>query len=118
MVAAPQYGTFVFVGARTGKTYIKDAYFSDVANALANFDAGAGASTSSPTDWVPDEPVVLVDFAVVTGLTDTTKQQILRNGIATGDMLRSAMHLTTLNNRPSLRIGFLPGVRMQVMQKA
>lgn len=117
MVAAPQYSTFTFKG-RSGRTYIKDAYFSDVANAMVNWDAGAGASSTSPTDWVPNEPVMLVDFSVVTGLTDTTKVQLTRNGIATGDMLRYSIHLTTLAYRPQLRIPFNPGQRIQFIQKA
>jgi len=49
MTAAPQYGTLIFKGLQTGKTYSVDIYVSDVANALVHLDGGAGAGSSSPT---------------------------------------------------------------------
>lgn len=118
MVATPQYGTMLFRGMRSMRTYVKDVYVSDVAGALVNFDGGAGASASSPTEWTPPEPVILQDWSVVTGLADTTKLQIARNGIPSGDMLRHAIHLTTLNNRPALTIGFRGGTRVTAIQQA
>jgi len=118
MAATPQYATFVFRGMISAKTYIKDAYFSDVNSAMINWDAGAGANASSPQDWTPPEPVILQDAAIVTGTVDTTKLQLCRNGSPTGDFLRYAMHLTTLNNRPLLTISFLKGDRIQGIQKA
>lgn len=108
MAATPQYGTMVFQG-RSGKRYSKDIYLSDVAAGLVRFDAGAGAGAASPTEWRPPELAVLVDYAQVTGTADTTKLQLTRNGIPTGDILRYTVHLTSLNNRPALRTGFLAG---------
>jgi len=118
MVAAPQYGQMVFVGVLTSITYNKDVYLGDVAEGLLRFDAGGGAGAASPQDWLAPEPMLLTDFAVVTGLTDTSKIQMTRNGVPTGDMLRYTIHLTSLNNRPSLRIPFRRGDRISAIQKA
>lgn len=116
MVAAPQYSTFTLKG-RSGKSYSVDAYSSDVLAALINLDGGAGASSSSPTYWSAPEDCILVDWSVVTGLTDTTKLQLTRNQVPTGDFLRAAIHLTSLNNRPALRIGFRRGDQLGGIQR-
>jgi len=117
MVAAPQYGTLVFRGV-SGKTYSLDCYFDDVANSLANFDGGAGAGSSSPDFWTPPEDVVLVDFSVVTGLTDTTKARLTVNGRPLQHVLRWTIYLTSLNNRPPLNVGFRAGSRISAIQLA
>jgi len=118
MAATPQYGTFVFRGTRTGTTYIKDIYISDVANALVTFDGGGGAGASSPDFTTFPEPVVLEDYSQVTGTADTTKIRIVANGTPTGHILRYTIHLTSLNNRPRLAIGFRAHTRVQAIQLA
>lgn len=118
MVAAPQYGTFVFIGARSGRIYNVDAYHSDVADALVNFDAGAGASATSPTSWTAPETCLLIDHAIVTGMTDTTKIQLLRNNQPVGDFLRYTMHLTTSAQRAPVRVGIRAGTEFRCIQKA
>ena len=118
MVAAPQYGTFVLVGVRSGRIYNVDAYFSDVADALTNFDGGAGASATSPTSFTCPEVVLLQDVSIVTGMTDTTKVQVLRNNQPTGDFLRFTQHLTTSPARSPVRIGFQAGTELRCIQKA
>lgn len=118
MAATPQYGTMCFVGIRTGKTYSKDIYLSDVAEAMVRWDGGAGASSSSPDSWRPPEPVILVDYSQVTGTADTTKIILIRDGQPTGDILRYTIHLTSLSNRPRLRIGFSGKTDIAGIQKA
>jgi len=118
MVAAPQYGTFTLVGLRTGRVYNVDAYFSDVADALVNFDGGGGAGTTSPTSFTCPEDVLLVDQSIVTGMTDTTKIQVLRNNQPTGDFLRFTQHLTTSAQRSPVRLGFARGTELRAIQKA
>lgn len=110
-------GTMIFRGIRGGISYIKDLYQSDVIDTQINFDGGAGASATSPTDWIPPEHVRLVDYAVVTGAAQT-KLQLTRNGIPTGDMLRQTVHLNTLANRPLLNIGFAAGQKITAIQRA
>ncbi len=117
MVAAPEYGTFTFQGQRTGRIYNVDMYFSDVADALLNFDGGAGASATSPTSFTAPEDLLLVDVAVVTGGTDTKKFQILRNNQPTGDFLRHTQHLTTAPFRSPVKLGFRAGTEVRAIQK-
>lgn len=116
MAATPQFAQMSFRGGVSGKSYSKDIYLSDVAAALARFDGGSGASSTSPTDWRPPEPVVLVDYSEVTGKADTTKIQLTRNGVPTGDILRASIHLTSLANRPRLAIPFNTGDQISAVQ--
>lgn len=117
-MAAPQYGTVVLRGLRTGRIYNVDAYFSDVVDGLANFDGGGGASATSPTSFTMPEECIMVDFSIVTGMTDTTKVQVLRGNQPTGDFLRFTQHLTTSPARAPIQLGFRAGVELRCIQKA
>mgnify|MGYP001492109331 CR=1 FL=1 len=117
-MAAPQYGVMNFVGLLTRKTYSKEVYISDVANALVNWDSGGGAGATSETFWSPVEPVSLVDFAVVTGLTVAFKLQLCRNGVPTGDMLREGPHTDSVATRPRLNVRFNAGDKVSAIQLA
>jgi len=103
---------------KSGKTYSKDLYVSDVDAALVNVDGGSGASSTSPTDWIPPEPVILTDYSMVTGTQDTEKLQVTRDGVPTGDFLRYSIHLTTLANRPRLTIPFGARQKIAFIQRA
>ena len=118
MAAAPQYGQFVFQGLSTGKSFTIDMYASDVANARVNLDGGAGASSTSPTYWMPPEDVVLKDVFIHTGMTDTTKIRILSNSRPTLHTLRYAAQLDTSNARPELNIKFFANTQIAAIQLA
>lgn len=119
MVASPQYGVMKFVGRRSGRTYDIDVYCSDVANALVTWSTGgAGASSTSPNSWRPVETVTLIDFAIVTGMTDTTKLQLLAGNQPTGDFVRFSLHLDSLANRSPMRLTFAAGVEIRAIQLA
>jgi len=117
MVAAPQFGTMILRGGG-GRIYNVDLYHSDVADALINFDGGAGAGATSPDSYTPNEDVVLVDYSIVTGMTDTTKLQLLRGNQPTGDFLRFTQHLTTSAFRSPTSVGFRAGTQIRGIQKA
>lgn len=117
MVAAPQLGTMTFVGD-SGQHYSKDVYIGDVAGGLVRFSAGGVAGALTLDHWTPPEPVRLVDFSVLTGLTDTEALQITRAGNPTGDVLRYANHLNTLNSRPIPNVPFGPGMEIGANQLA
>ena len=117
MVAAPQLGTMTFVGA-SGQHYSKDVYLSDVVAGVINWSAGGAAGVGTLDHWTPQEPVRMVDFSVLTGLTDTECLQITRAGNPTGDVLRYANHLNTLNSRPIPNIPFGPGQEVGANQLA
>lgn len=118
MAATPQYGTMTFRGLRSGKIIPVDFYLSDVAAAYGNWDGGAGAGSSSPDSYTPTEPVILVDFAIVTGTQDTTKIQLLRGNIPTGAFLRYTQHLTTSAYRSPVKLGFPAGIEIRALQYA
>ena len=110
------YGSATFVGTETGTTYTKDMYISDVANANVNFDSGAGASSSSPTEIWFDEPVLLKDIAVDSGAATAVGLRLIANGNPTGQVFRFDNHLFTNNNRPKLAVGFRAGSRIGFLQ--
>jgi hypothetical protein len=115
MTATPQYGACFFKGA-SGKTYAIDLYISDVNGGLVNWDGGAGAGSSSPTFWTAPENVILIDYSQVTGTADTEKIRLTANGRPTAHVLRYGVHLTSLNNRPTLSVGFAAGTQIGAFQ--
>jgi len=117
MVAAPQYATAIFRG-KSGTHYSVDIYLSDVANAQANFDSGSGSGTGSETFWTAPENCTLVDFAINTGMTDTTAGRLTANGRPLQSVIRWANHLNSLNSRPLLNTGFLSATRVGIIQLA
>lgn len=117
MAATPQYGTF-FLRAGNGTTRAVDIYLSDVANALVKFDSGAGSSSGSDSFYTIPTDCILEDYSQVTGTADTTKLAITRNNVQTGNILRYAVHLTTLNQRPKLAIPFKAGDKLGSIQLA
>lgn len=118
MAAAPKSGTMSFVGIQTKRTYTIDVYVSDVVAGLVNFDSGAGASATSDTFWIAPENVILKDFSIVTGLTDTKKISIIANSVPTGNRLRYANFLNTLAFRPVLQIPFRAGSKVGAAEEA
>ena len=118
MAAAPQSGTLFFVGLTTKTTYAVDIYISDVVSGMVTFDAGGGAGATSPSFYTFPENVMLTDMSILTGLTDTTKIRLVGNGRPSSQVLRYALHLTTLNNRPKLGIGVTAMHRFAAIQLA
>ena len=114
-MATPQYGGMLFVGA-SGKTYSVDLYVSDVNNALINWDGGAGAGSGSPDFWEAPENVILKDYQQVAGTADTEKIRLIAGARPTNHILRYGVHLTSLNQRPSLAIGFTKGTKIRAIQ--
>ena len=117
MAAAPQYGTIVFK-TDSGKAIAIDVYHSDVANGLVNFDGGGGASATSPLYWIAPERGRIIDYMIVTGMTDTTKIRWQFNGVPTNSCSRFTSHLTTLAFRPPLSMGMNAGTRLTAVQLA
>ncbi|GAI06733.1 unnamed protein product [marine sediment metagenome] len=116
-MVTPIHATFTFRGM-TGKTYTKDAYISDVANALVNFDSGIGASATSDTFFIAPEPCHLVDVSIITGPTVIGRLQVIRNSVPTGDILDLTTHVSTIAQRPRLMIGFNKGSKVAAIQLA
>lgn len=117
MAATPQSCTFI-LRAMNGSTKALDAYVSDVANASVRFDSGAGSSSTSDTFWIAPVDCIIEDFAMVTGTADTTRIQVVKNAVSTGQILRYTVHLTSLNNRPRLAIPLKAGDKLSATQLA
>jgi len=117
MAAAPQYATATFKGV-SGASYTVDIYCSDVVAGLVNFDSGAGAAATSETFWTAPENCHLVDFSILTGMTDTTVLRLTANSRPLQSTIRYANHLNTLNSRPQLETGFAATTRVGMIQLA
>lgn len=117
MAAAPKYGTMCFKGVQTGRTYMVDTYHSDVLAAPVTWDNGSGATSTSLVYWKAPENVILYDFSVATGLTDTTNFYLTSDGAQVANSrLRVANFVNTLATRPTLSIGFRQGSNIGAIQ--
>lgn len=118
MAAAPQNATATFRGA-SGKLYTIDQYLSDVANAYTTFNPNGAAGTGTLQYWVAPERVTLVDFSIVTGMTDTKGIVWLASGaVKPGSAVRYANQLNTLPFRPALNVQFNAGELIGAQQFA
>jgi hypothetical protein len=93
-----------FVG-KSKMSYTLSAYLDDTAGNPVRFNQAGKASATSPTEWTPPEPVVLVDV-IIAAATGQTHTQLVRNGQPTGDILLNAVYLASITTRPPLRVVF------------
>lgn len=116
MAAAPQIGFIKAIGS-SGRTYQVSIYLSDVASAVGNLSVDGKAGTGTPTYWLVPENCVLVDFAIHTGMTDTTLA-LATAGQARipGTNMSYAAHLDSSNARPALSIGLKSGTQFGLLQ--
>jgi len=118
MAAAPKNGTATF-RLPDGRLSQIDVYLSDVAGAFCTFNPNGAAGTGTLQYWVAPADMVLVDFSVATGLTDTTNIVWLESGaIKPGTVLRYANQLNTIQTRPPLTIRFAKGALIGAQQNA
>lgn len=117
-MVTPIQGSVQFVGLRTRQSYSKNIYCADAVNLLVHWDAGQGASATSPEYWIAPEPVMLTDISLVTGMTVTMKVALGRNGILTGDMFEKTIHVSTIAQRPRLMLVFNQGDQIQLTELA
>lgn len=118
MAAAPQRGSMTFRSLDGKRGASIDVYISDVVGGSVNFDSGAGAGPNSETFYTFMEAMVLTDFSILTGLTDTTVIRIVGSGVPTLFTLRYANHLNTLNSRPIPGVIVNAGSRLSATQLA
>lgn len=103
---AAQSGIARFIGM-SGRTYNKGFYCDDTAGHAVNWDAGAGAGTTSPSSIQFNEPVALVDV-VIAAATGQTQTRFTKDGVPTGDTILNAVHLASIATRPSLAMPIGP----------
>ena len=114
---AAQSGNVSFVG-RSTRTYAKQIYCDDTANHTVLFDAGVGAASGiGDAFFIAPEMMVMTDICLAAA-TAQTRTQVVRNGVPTGDTLLNAQHLASVTFRPQLRIPFLKGDKVALVQLA
>jgi hypothetical protein len=117
MAPAARYGTMMFKGLQTGRTYAVDIYISDVLAAPVTWDNGSGATATSLVYWKAPENVMLYDFSIATGLTDTTNIVTTSDGAQVpNSRLRHANFLNSIATRPALQISFRQGSNIGAIQ--
>jgi len=91
-----------------GQKRTVNIYLDDAAGSNLRFDAGGGASATSPTEIRLPFKALLVDM-VLLAATGQSKTQITRNYQQTGNTLLNALHLAAIVVRPAPGIAFNPG---------
>jgi hypothetical protein len=107
MATATNY-QLTFIG-KSGRTYGINGYTADTAGAINTFSANTAAVAGSLPYWVPPEDVVLVDFSIVTGMTQTTQVLTENGAVKNGTLMNITSHLNTNSNRPKLSVPFKAG---------
>ena len=107
MATATNY-QLTFAG-KSGRTYGINGYTADTAGVINTFSANTAAVAGSLPYWVPPEDVVLIDFSIVTGMTQTTQVLTENGAVKNGTLMNVTSHLNTNSNRPKLSVPFKAG---------
>jgi len=107
MAAATNY-QLTFVG-KSGRTYGINGYTADTAGVINTFSANTAAVGGSLPYWVCPEDVMLQDFSIVTGMTQTTQVLTENGAVKNGTLMNITSHLNTNSNRPKLALPFKAG---------
>jgi len=116
MVAAPQYGTLTISDGST--SIAVDVFLSDVVAGSVNFDSGVSAGTGSETFYKCPINGKIIDFSILTGMTDTTCMRCTINGSPTKSIIRFNNHLNTSSQRTPLNIPVGAGENIGFIQLA
>jgi len=115
MAAAARNGTMIFRG-QSGKTYAVNVYCSDVSGAYVTFSYNGAAGTGSTNFITAPENVVLSDYSIVTGVTDTTVLVAQSNDTNKGVVIAQANHVNTIATRPQNLTGWQAGSKISFTQ--
>lgn len=116
MAAAPQRGLITFRG-QSGKLYTYAVYISDVAAAFVTWATTGTAGTGSTTFIIAPENMQLVDYSIVTGLTDTTIQILwLNDAPVPNTVIFDANIVNTLQSRSFPPFKVAQGRKVQLAQ--
>jgi len=112
MATATNY-IYTFQGG--GRTFSISGYTSDVGSAINTFNPNGVAGSGSPNFWIPPVDVTLIDFSIVTGMTQTAQVLTENGAVKSGTTLSIASHLNTLANRSPLQVSFKAGTQIGTM---
>jgi len=120
MSAAAKAGFLYFKGLSSGTTYMRAIFNEDVLQTLVRWDNGGGVpATTKGSDFITfPEDVTLYDAVTITGITDTKQIKFMADYVPTNYGIYWEAHLTTLNNRPNLNVGFRRGTRISAISTA
>lgn len=108
---AASYGTLILVGVKSGQSYSRGFYIPDAAADVLRFDAGAGASSTSPDFATWNEDVVIKDVVALAAPT-ATQVRLTLNGTPTSQLLRYSLHLASVTFRPPQNLTIPAGARL------
>jgi len=106
MATATNY-SLVFRGLKSGRTLSVSGYTADTAGAINTFGQGTSLAASGGLQYVQfPEPVVLEDFSIPTGTTQTHAYLTTAGVGRQGTILSYVIHVSTNSNRPKLSVPF------------
>lgn len=108
MATATNYA-LVFRGA-SGRTYTISGYTADSAGYANTLSAGTTLAASGGLQyWRCPENVVLEDFSIPTGTTQTHGYMTQDGVPVSGSIVSYVVHVSTNSNRPKLQVRFPAG---------
>lgn len=100
---------FVMTFAGSNRTYSISGYTADTAAAVNTFNPSGKAVAGSVSYWRCPENVILTDFSIPTGTTQTSAMLTENGALKAGGFLDYVIHVSTNSNRPKLNIPFPNG---------
>lgn len=107
MATAKNY-TISFIGS-SGRTYQISGYTADTAGYSNTFNPSGTAGTGSLQYWRAPENVVLRDFSIPTGTTQTTGYMTENGAVRNGTIIDYVSCVSTNPSRPVFNIPFSAG---------
>lgn len=109
MATATNYN-LVFRGLKSGRTLSVSGYTADTAGAINTFGQGSALAGSGGLQYVQfPEDVVLEDFSIPTGTTQTHGFLTEAGVVRQGTLMSFVVHVSTNSNRPKLSVPFRAG---------
>lgn len=112
---AANAGNMVLVG-KSGRTYTVDVYVPDATGTFLGLNPSGLASSTSPTHYTTIEPCTLVDMSIAAAPTAVGAILQIGDANVNGGAIRWANQLTSVQNRPRLRLPLPGGVQISFLQ--
>jgi len=112
---AASAGQLIAIGA-SGRQYSLDLFQPDAVATEITFNPSGLALSTSPGTFRFPEDVFVRDVSIVTGATAVGGGFLVNGAVVNGGVLRWAIHLNTLNERPKLNIAIPANADMSILQ--
>ena len=107
-MATATTGVATFIGA-SGRTYSISTYTADTSGVINTLNPNTVATATSPQFWRPPENVILNDYAIATGTTQTTAYWTQDGATKAGSVTSYVACLNTSAQRQQLKLAFPAG---------